>query len=131
MKEMHLLFVCFFLLAGCAGVQNTETEISQKFDAKSDKGIVLINVSNDSRCPEESQCIWAGEVTFEVAAYENQKEVERIQLTLNKNTTEEIKVWFQEHLPKHSKILKAIQVLPYPKEGVRIRPEDYRIRLMY
>ena len=131
MKQIHLVFACFLLFAGCAGVQNTESEINQKLDAKSDKEIVLVKVINDSRCPQGVQCIWAGEVIVEVAAYENKELVEQATFTLNKDTKEEVKNWFTKHLPGRKENLKEIQVLPYPKEGIQIQPEDYRITLNY
>jgi hypothetical protein len=131
MKSKIVICGVLFLMVACASSKINDDRINQKLDAKTNKEIVLVKVGNDSRCPEATQCIWAGEVTFEVAAYENKKEVEQIQFTLNKNTTEEIKAWFLKHLPENPKELKEIQVLPYPKEGVTIHPEDYHIQLIY
>nr|WP_294933617.1 hypothetical protein [uncultured Flavobacterium sp.] len=116
-----------FLLMGCASAQINE--IDQKLDKQSDKEIVLVKVLNDSRCPEGVQCIWAGEVTIEVAAYENNKIVEQTQFVVNYNNAEEIKAWFSTHLPARKEKLKGISVVPYPKDGVIIQPQDYKIIL--
>ncbi|CAM3655534.1 hypothetical protein FSS13T_24370 [Flavobacterium saliperosum S13] len=131
MKKIYLGCVCILLFSGCAGVQNTETEINQKLDAKSDKEMVLVKVINDSRCPEGVQCVWAGEVVIAVAVYNHKKLTEEAEFTLNKNTMEEVKVWFEKHLPHQKTALKDIQVLPYPKEGVEQLPEAYYIKLVY
>lgn len=131
MKQIQLVFAFFLLFTGCAGVQTIETEINQKLDAKSDKEIVLVKVINDSRCPEGVQCVWAGEVVITVAAYKDKKLVEQTEFMLNKNMMEDVKVWFEKHLPPSKTPLKEIQVLPYPKEGIQIQPDDYRITLNY
>lgn len=129
----NILMVCsvLFLLTGCCAAKKDENVINQKVDAKTNKEIVLVKVVNDSRCPEGTQCIWAGEVTIEVAAYENKELVEQVTFTLNKDTKEEVRNWFMKHLPNRKENLKEIQVLPYPKDGTQIQPEDYRITLNY
>ncbi|MGH2666213.1 hypothetical protein [Flavobacterium sp.] len=119
-----------FLLSGCS-VQKDSTEINQKLDSKSEKEIVLVKVIEDSRCPEGVQCIWAGEVTIVVAAYENKKKIEQVQFVINQNSMDDVNKWFTQHLPQTNKSLKETSVLPYPKEGVQIKPEDYHILLIY
>ena len=126
-----LLFCSFILLGGCASAQKSSNEINQKLDSKSGKEIVLVKVIDDSRCPEGVQCIWAGEVTIEVAAYENGKLVEQIQFTIKPNNNEEAKKWFIKHSPENKGEVKEISVLPYPKEGVAVKLENYYIKLIY
>jgi hypothetical protein len=131
MMKKTLSFFSVLVLMGCASVPTNENEINQKLDAKTDKEIVLVKAVDDSRCPEGVQCIWAGEVTIEVAAYENKKLVEQTQFVVNRNTKEEINAWFTKHLPLRKEPLKEINVLPYPKEGVQVKKEDYKIKLEY
>ena len=131
MKNKIVVCCILFLMVACSSAKKNDDKINQKLDAKTDKEIVLVKVGNDSRCPEGVQCVWAGEVVFEVAAYENKNQVEQVQFTLNSTTAEEIKVWFKQHLPNDTRELKSVQVLPYPKEGVTIGPEDYYIKLVY
>ena len=131
MKNKILVYSIGLLMAACGSTKMKGDIVNQKLDAKSGKEIVLVKVKHDSRCPEGTECVWAGEVTFEAAAYEDGKMVEQVQFTLNKNTSEVIKAWFVLHLPENSKELKTIGVLPYPKDGVKIRPEDYYIKLVY
>lgn len=130
MKKIISLFGILTVL-GCASAQTQENIINAKLDSKTGKEIVLIKLVNDSRCPEKVQCMWAGEVSFEVAAYEDKKLVEQVEFTLNKDTVEEIKSWFIKHSPENKLPLKAVSVLPYPKDGVSVKPEDYYIQLVY
>lgn len=130
--EKIIAFCSFlFLLNSCASAQKDNTAINQKLDSKAAKEIVLVKMINDSRCPADVQCIWAGEVTFEVAAYENKKLVEQIQFTVNPGTIDEVKSWFVKHLPATDKELKGLDIQPYPKEGAELNPKDYVIHLVY
>ncbi|MCG2610271.1 hypothetical protein LZZ90_01975 [Flavobacterium sp. SM15] len=129
MKKRFSFYSVLVLLGGCASVSNNE--VNQKLDSPSDKEIVLVKVLEDSRCPEGVQCVWAGEVTVEVAAYENKKLVEQTQFTFNLKNEKEIKTWFDLHSPKKQQELKGVSVLPYPKEGIQIQPQDYKIVLDY
>ncbi|MBP8066638.1 MAG: hypothetical protein KAY31_04125 [Flavobacterium sp.] len=129
MKKVVLLSCFFVLLMGCASA--SKNEINQQLDSKSGKEVVLVRVISDSRCPEGVQCVWAGEVTIEVAVYENKKLSEQTQLTLNAQSADEVKEWFVARLPKSKEKLKAVSVAPYPKDGVTIQPEEYKIVLKY
>lgn len=131
MKNVIVALSVLFLISGCRIVATNKNEINQKLDSSSEKEIVLVQVINDSRCPEGAQCIWAGEVSIEVAAYENKKVVAQQEFTLNSNTIPEVNDWFTKHLPVRKENLKEIQVFPYPKEGVPIEPKDYKIVLKY
>ncbi|HSD15037.1 MAG TPA: hypothetical protein VLB74_10350 [Flavobacterium sp.] len=131
MKKIVLITGLVLLMMGCASVKENPNEINQQLDSKSGKEIVLVKVVNDSRCPENVQCVWAGEVTVEVAAYDNKTLVEQRQFTFNKDTIDEIKNWFSEHLPKQNETLKNVSVVPYPKDAVVIQPKDYKIVLKY
>lgn len=126
MKNLIVCILCFTLF-GCSSAQINE--IDQRADNKSDKEIVLVKVTNDSRCPEGVTCIWAGEVIIEVAAYESSKIVEQTQFVVNRKNMEEIISWFEKHLPARKEKLKGLSVVPYPKDGVLINPEEYKIIL--
>jgi len=132
MKKIIAFIGFVFLLHGCASAQKGNEEINQKLDSKSDKEIVLIKVISDSRCPEGVQCVWAGEVTIEVAAYENKKLIEQKTFAIGQNpeALEEVKSWFSKHSVSNQE-LKEVSVLPYPKEGVQVKTEEYKIKLVY
>ncbi|MFC7774704.1 lipoprotein [Flavobacterium sp. GCM10027622] len=130
MKKYLQFFTSALLLAGCATAQN-DNIINQKLDSKKDKEIVLVKVINDSRCPQGVQCIWAGEITFEAAAFENGKLIEQTQLTITPNKEKQVIEWFVKHLPESKTPLKEIGISPYPKQDQQIDPKDYYIQLIY
>lgn len=115
------------LSVGCASVQINE--IDQKLDKQNGKEIVLVKVVDDSRCPEGVTCIWAGQAVIEVAAYEDNQIVDHRRFEVNEKNRDVIKEWFTLHLPPRKEPLKEIRVAPYPKEGVLIKPEEYKVIL--
>ena len=128
MKNVLFLILTTLSLTGCS-CQKAITEIHQKLNSKTTKEVVLVQLINDSRCPENVQCVWAGEVSFEVAAYDNGKLVAQQQLTLNPTNQDEIIACFTKYLPETKTAFKNIEVLPYPKEGLSVKSEDYFLKL--
>jgi hypothetical protein len=91
--------------------------------------LVLQKVLEDSRCPEETNCIWEGKAEIVVAIYQNKKEIDETTLSLtSKKTAENIK-WFSEQYP--SKKIKSVQLLPYPKDGTIIKSKEYYLKVSY
>ena len=130
MKKYIASLILALSLIGCATAQN-DNIINQELDTKKGKEIVLVQVTNDSRCPKGVQCIWAGEISFEVAAYENGKLIEQVQLTITPSKENTVIDWFKKHLPESKTPLKEINIVPYPEENKEIKPSDYFIKLVY
>ncbi|MBP9792755.1 MAG: hypothetical protein KBC56_02025 [Flavobacterium sp.] len=130
MKKLLFLIFITSSLTSCS-CQKAITEINQKLDSKTTKEIVLVRLINDSRCPENVQCIWAGEVTFEVAAYDNGNLMEQKQFILKPTNQDEVIAWLSKHLPKTKTPLQSIAVVPYPKDGVSVKLEEYTLKLNY
>jgi hypothetical protein len=97
------------------------------------KGISLIlkEVLSDSRCPEGVNCIWAGEIKVLVSVYLDKKFIKEETLTISGTNSQENRVWFAQYLPANKRNIKSINVVPNPKEGVKIKPKDYYIRITY
>ena len=93
--------------------------------------LVLKAISNDSRCPEGVTCIWAGEVTAVVSVYKNSKLIEDSTLVFSMKNEEDNKKWLPTYLSEKQKKIKSIRVLPYPKEGKKIKPEEYYLKIGY
>ena len=136
MKKSLLLFL--LILGTVTFAQNTENEtvkyvkITQKKCLKK-KGfnLVLAAVVSDSRCPEGVTCVWAGEASVTVSVYKDSKLVEDHTIVFSMKNEEENKRWFSEYLPEKQKNIKSCRVLPHPKEGVEINPNEYRIKIGY
>lgn len=120
-----------FSLSTSAQSKGNQFLINQKLDSKFKNEIVFIKLINDSRCPEKTQCVWEGEVSFEVAAYRNKKLIEKKQFTLNDTNYKEIKEWFTKYSPIRKNAIIGINIYPYPKEGVQTTLKDYYIELLY
>jgi hypothetical protein len=91
----------------------------------------LKEVLSDSRCPEGVNCIWAGEIKVLVSVYLDKKFIKEETLTISGTNSQENRVWFAQYLPAYKRNIKSINVVPNPKEGVKIKPKDYYIRITY
>ena len=93
--------------------------------------LVLKAIVSDSRCPEGVTCIWAGEVSAVVSVYKDSKLIEDTTLVFSMKNEEDNKKWFATYLSEKQKKIKSIRVLPYPKEGSKINPEEYYLKIGY
>ncbi len=128
--KKFLVLCSVFIVASCTS-QKRITTIHSTRKATNAKEIVLEQVLSDSRCPEKTQCIWAGEVTFAVAVYDKGILLEKKECTLSPTTQTDVVAWFQKQLSNSKDSIKEVQILPYPKNGVPIKKEDYYIQLVY
>lgn len=134
-KSILFLFMIFssVVLAQSHESQKVKyTTIKQKV-CPNQKGfqLVLKVVVSDSRCPEGVTCIWAGEVSAVVSVYKDSKLIEDTTLVFSMKNEEDNKKWFSKYLPEKQKKIKSIGVVPYPKEGSKIDPEDYYLKIGY
>ncbi|TVZ52867.1 hypothetical protein [Dokdonia sp. Hel_I_53] len=84
-----------------------------------DVTVELIEVFEDSRCPSDVQCIWAGHVKLAIAITENQKTtIEKITFGQNNSTMLYDRDGFKIYLKG---------VLPYPKTSKKIDKGEYAI----
>ncbi|RDI56576.1 hypothetical protein [Flavobacterium glaciei] len=134
-KSVYLLFM---IISSLALAQSPKPEkvkyviIKQKV-CPNQKGfqLVLKAIATDSRCPEGVTCIWAGEVSAVILVYKDSKLIEEATLVFLMKNEEYNKKWFSNYLPEKQKKIKSIVVVPYPKEGSKINPEEYYMRIGY
>lgn len=89
----------------------------------------LKEIIEDSRCPQGVTCIWAGQVVVAVEVYKDKKLIEEQTLTFNIKERENNIKWFSKYFP--DKKIKSIGVLPYPKEGVEIKPKKRYMKIIF
>ena len=123
-----LVIVLFFLNFLFAFAQKEIKITSKKCIPKKGYHLKLKNVFNDSRCPEGTTCIWAGEVSVVVEVYNDKKFVEEKTLTFNSKNREENNLWFSKY---YSKKIKSIGVNPYPKQGVVVKDKKKYIKIVF
>ena len=135
--KKSILFL-FMMISSVVLAQNPKSEkvkyvtIKQKV-CPNQKGfqLVLKAIANDSRCPEGVTCIWAGEASVTVSVYKDSKLVEDHTMVFSMKNEQENKQWFAKYLPEKQKKIKSISVFPYPKEGVKINPKNYYVKIGY
>ena len=126
---MKKLVIILFFLNFVFAFAQTEVKITpKKFIPKKGFHLKLKSVFNDSRCPEGTTCIWAGEVSVLVEVYNDKKFVEEKTLTFNSKNREENNLWFSNY---YSKKIKLIGVNPYPKEGVVVKDKKKYIKIAF
>ncbi len=104
---------------------------SKKCIPKKGYHLRLKRVFDDSRCPENVSCMWAGEVSIEIEVYKDKKIVEEKTLLLNFNNSDENIKWFTNYLPKNSNSIKSITVFPYPKDGQIMEAKKQFVKINY
>lgn len=126
MKKLLLILTLLFSISFFA---QSEIKITpKKCIPKKGYHLKLKSVLNDSRCPEGTACIWAGEVSAVVEVYNDKKFVEEKTLSFNSKNREENNFWFSKY---YSKKIKSISVLPYPKEGVVVKEKKKYIKIVF
>lgn len=77
--------------------------------------VTALEVLEDSRCPSDVQCIWAGRVVVKT-------ELKSGQTTKIENMELGSKIVFA------NKEISLTEVTPYPKQGDVIEPDDYKFK---
>ena len=108
----------------------TDFSITQSKVVKS-KGIQLVlkQVISDARCPVGVDCVWAGEAQVLVSVYQNKKWMDEEVLTFSSKKAEENKAWLSKTLAIPIAKIKSIQLVPYPKDSIKIDPKAYSIKV--
>ena len=113
---MKKLILLLFIFTSLQIFSQTEYKItSKKRVPLKGNHLKLKSIVNDSRCPENVTCVWAGEVSVVVEVYIDKKLVEEKTIVFNSKNNEENKNWFQKY---YCDKIKSISVSPYPKDGV-------------
>lgn len=135
---MKILFSSFLattlLLVACnnklkidANTVNLNETFSLKLNeiAKLSEGglqLKLTGIPEDSRCPEDANCIWEGEVRLFVEAADPSNK-KTLDFKIEKSKMGRVSRVFQNYS------ILVEEVLPLTKSGSRIPPEDYVVQL--
>ena len=133
--RIFLLLLCAFSLTVSAQKKKkaklTDFSITQtKSIQKKGTQLFLKKVISDARCPEGIDCVWAGEAQANISTYKNGKWVDETILTFSFKKEEENKKWLSQQLNIPIAKIKSIQLVPYPKDSIKINPKDYQIKVM-
>ena len=130
MKKLILVFVlCAFVACKSAKGNANEVVMTSKNEVISnDYAIVINKIVSDSRCPEGTNCIWAGEIVMELSVLQNKEIKETLEVTFSQNTKEENLAWFGKYIPNNKKLIKYI--ISPSKTETPIALKDYKIELI-
>lgn len=109
---------------------STPGELGQEFEAAYQQAVILASeklsfvfqsLVQDSRCPSDVTCIWAGNVTIKVQLTQNGTELGTAELTLGATPESTAKIGNYQ--------LTLLEVTPYPKSTESRSPADYRVKM--
>ena len=132
-SNLALLILCLCALSASAQKKKKKTSlrdfsITYKTTLKkSGAQVFLKEVISDSRCPEGSECIWAGEAQVLVSVYKNGKWTDESIITFTAKNADENKTWLAQTLSIPVEKIKSLSLLPRPKSGVKTSPKSYSI----
>ena len=86
--------------------------------------IEVAEVVEDSRCPKNVDCVWAGQVKIKFSLETKEEEAQNLVLTLRDDRPEEDKKVINGYS------YQLLSVYPYPEAGKKIEPHDYIIELV-
>jgi hypothetical protein len=99
-------------------------KIDQTTAIKSDNiRVTLLNVTNDSRCPSDVQCIWAGQVSVLVSVIKDDVKLGNVTLTLGAGNPE----LAVKNVGDYT--VEVLEVNPYPISTHKIMPSEYIVTL--
>jgi hypothetical protein len=109
-------------LAGCVTPRvnddgSSEARLGQRVDLGGPR-VTVLRVLEDSRCPMEARCVWAGQVRAEV----------RIELGPGTTVRELVS---NTPLPVADGTLELLNVMPPTSTQRKIAPKDYRFALKF
>lgn len=137
---MKLILSIYLLLVTCVSYSQDSTQVEKAEPPRivsklslgkslliNDIEVKFLKVEQDSRCPKNVTCIWAGEVIVLVDIFKKGKKIEQKKLTISsKNSIED---FFGNIFSSEDLTISALGILPYPVAGNKTNPEDYYIQL--
>ncbi len=82
--------------------------------------IVLDSVINESRCPLDAECIWAGNAAVRFIYSSPEKKVQFVLNTISSFRTDSLIDGYR---------IKLNSLTPYPKLGIHIKQTDYKAEI--
>lgn len=124
-----LMLVGAVSLPGCAPAVVKEAQFDQPFTLFvrqkaqiSDLQIRFISVPEDSRCPADVQCVWAGNATI-VLGLSLKESTDETVVTIN-STIEPTEVLYADYR------IRFVSLKPTPLSNRTINPAEYRVTLI-
>ena len=130
MKKSILVLVLLTFVA-CKSVKQNSNEVIITFENEvvlNDYKIVINKIISDSRCPEGTNCIWAGELVMELSVWKKNEMKEIVVLTFSPKTKGENLEWFEKYILQNKKIINYM--ISPSKTDKQLELKDYKIELI-
>ncbi len=128
MKKTIFQFALVFILANCTynsitpfPLQATLKIGDGKFAITPTVSISLDSILNDSRCPINANCIWAGNAEARFVFFESGNSI-KFNLTIAGDSGTETEIQGYH--------IKLLQLNPYPSASVITKQEDYQAEVL-
>jgi len=127
---ISLVIAVISLLIGCTGSDTVKASLDEEFTlaigesasiSSENLKIKFLDVTADSRCPKDVQCIQAGSVSCDI---EITKDGVNYLVHLKP-----VEIWRSDWGNTFQNYWLLFDVLPYPEEGKPIAKNDYRLLL--
>ena len=130
MKQLLMMVCASILFWGCSDILTNEHPYGEEFTLDHKKSalvggetlIQFLGVKEDSRCPVDVECVWAGNAVAQFVIKVSGFPDERFELNTHPSFMQEIEV--------HGVRIQLIDVYPEPLSTKEIAPEDYSVRIL-
>jgi hypothetical protein len=92
------------------------------------KSIKFLKVVEDSRCPSDVTCIWAGQVKIVIGIYKDELLIKEKELLFGANNINSDHI--KEVLKIDQKTVYSYNISPYPSAKTPIIPSEYYLELL-
>ncbi len=130
MKNQFLIFLSVFIV-GCQTSDNDDQHNPNDPEVinvdtcfyNDDQGVsvCLDSVTDDSRCPSDLVCVWAGDAVANFSI-KTKNEINSFQLHTNND--------FQNDTVLQGYRIKLVAITPYPSSDHQIEPKDYSVEIL-
>ena len=130
MKKSILVLVLLAFVA-CKSVKQNSSEVIITFENEvvlNDYTIAVNKIISDSRCPEGTNCIWAGELVMELSVWKKNEMKEIVVLTFSPKTKGENLEWFEKYILQNKKVINYM--ISPSKTDKQLELKDYKIELI-
>jgi hypothetical protein len=132
MKHLHIAVTLALAAATACAKQPTAVTLNQNFDLQSGRNasvsgadkvtVTLVQVSGDSRCATDVQCVWAGDATVKLDLSVGSQAHAVTDLHTNAQSG-------PTTLVLNGYTVRLVDLLPYPKSGQVIAQGEYVAKL--
>lgn len=130
MKQLILLLFASSIFWGCSDILTNQYPYGEEFTLDHGKsalvgGETLVQfkrVKEDSRCPTDAECVWAGNAAVEVTVKVSGNDPKLLVLNTHQN--------FPQEMVVNGVRVALIDVYPYPTTAGSIKPDEYKVRLL-